>query len=81
LAIKETHHQQAGSSSIFMEPAKWAAALPDAKGTLLEGVPLCEKKAAEPPLPQCGWNEAEGCKVYGSHASALCNYLGTLFSC
>lgn len=49
-----------------MEPAKWAAELPYAKGTLLEGIAPCEEKGSEPPLPQHGWNKAEGHEVYGS---------------
>lgn len=79
LATKKTQHKHVGSSSIFMDPIKWADELPHVKGTLLEDVPLCEK-GSEPPLPQCGWNEAEGHKVYGSRTSALRNYLHTLFS-
>lgn len=80
LATKETQHKQVSSSSIFMVPVKWADKPPHAKGALLEGIPLCEEKGSEPLLPQCGQNEAEGWKVHGSCASALCNYLRALFS-
>lgn len=42
--------------------------------------PTTQEKGSEPSLPQWGWDVAGGWQVYGSHPSALCNYLHALSS-
>lgn len=68
---KRTEHKQAGGSSIFMEPAKWTSELSHAKGTLLEGVPLCEEKLQSHLCPSMAGTKQKAMRYMGQRFSRL----------
>lgn len=79
-ATEGAQHKPVSSRSIFFGNSQMGCRAASCQRHPSEGIPPRQEKGSEPALPQWGWDVAGGRQVYGSHPSALCNYLHSLSS-